>query len=299
LIAGELLLLRHHFAPVELDVSFWQDELRTPDLVLCRTRFVGGMFDEVRNLPGGQRELWSKARIVLAGHLLTQTPRGGVILGPGDLVVSRGWDDHHCRALEYESEYLLVAWRNGSAAGDPPREGGPFFLRGLDARHGPAAAARALTGAIDAGAPRQAILDATGAVLAALASFGLPVAREGAKRAVEPGHHRFARALEATVFPLTARPMTVDLCRALGLGERQTTRLANDFFARFFVTAPGWRGYVRGMRLEIGVVLASNPRATTERVSRALGFASPTALCHAFQSAGMPSPQEVRRQLAL
>jgi hypothetical protein len=42
----------------------------------------------------------------------------------------------------------------------------------------------------------------------------------------------------------------------------------------------------------------SSPRATTELVSRRLGYTSPTVLCRAFAEAGLPSPGNVREALA-
>ncbi|MFO0610967.1 MAG: hypothetical protein U0414_00165 [Polyangiaceae bacterium] len=295
-----MLLLRHAFRPKRLDVDFRQQELRSEDLIVCRARFSGGMFDEVRNLPSGRRRRWSKIRIVLAGHLFARTLRGGEILGPGDAVISRGWDDHRCRALDAHTDYLLVAWRHGTAAGDLPAQGGPLLLRGLGERGSPGACASALAHALDAPLPRPVVMSRLASVLESLVHLGLPVAVDApiaCSEGIQPVHHRFARAMETTFFPLAARPMAVDLGRALALGERQSLRLANEFLVRFFVTATTWRSYVRGMRLELGVFLSSNPDATTDAVSEALGFSSPTALCHAFQSGGLPSPLEVRRQL--
>ncbi len=293
-----MLLLRHAFRPRALDVDFRQQELRSDDLVICRSRFSGGMFDEVRNLPSGRRQHWSKIRIVLAGHLLARTAGGGEILGPGDAVVSLGWDDHRCRALGAHTEYALVAWRHGTDAGDRPTWGGPVALH--RERLGVGAAASALAHALDAPLPFDGVVARAGTLLDAMRGLGLPVSRDapvacGAN--IQPIHRRFARALETTFFPLTARPMAIDLGATLGMGERHALRVANEFLTRFYVTATTWRQFVRGMRLELGVFFSTHPDATTERVSQALGFNSPTALCHAFQSVDLPSPAEVRRQL--
>lgn len=293
-----MLLLRHAFRPRELDVDFRQQELRSEDLVICRSRFSGGMFDEVRNLPSGRRQAWSKIRIVLAGQLFARTSTGGEILGPGDAVVSRGWDDHRCRALGAHAEYMLVAWRHGTAAGDRPAWGGPLAIR--RERFGLGTTASALAHAFDAPLPFDAILLRASSLLDAIARLGLPVAPDAPRACsanIAPIHRRFAHALERTFFPLTARPMAIDLGATLGLGERHALRLANEFLARFYVTATTWRQFVRGMRLELGVFFSTHPDATTERVSQALGFSSPTALCHAFQSVDLPSPGEVRRQM--
>lgn len=149
------------------------------------------------------------------------------------------------------------------------------------------------------GADEQALARAMVAGRNGLRALGVHLDEEAAlasARAVDPQHRRFAAALQDVLLPLASRPMTIDLAQRLGLSNRQVVRLANDYFSRFHVTVDGWREYVGGMRLCIGQFLSSHPMARTESISRTLGFSSPTALCHAFQSAGMPSPQAVRRR---
>lgn len=293
-----LLFLRHHLSSRELDAECWQQELRTEDFVVCRTKFRGGRFDEVPNLPAGNRRSWSKIRVVLGGRIFATTRSGGVVMEPGDLVVSRGWDDHRCRSLEDASEYLLVAWKHGNA-GERPNDGGPLHLRGVDAVLGPSARALDLATAMNGRSP-AAIEHAARVLVRSMVDFGLPLARDVTQESSErivSADRRFSRVIEATLFELASRPMAIDLGNVLGVTERHALRLANDFLRRYYVTAIGWREAVRGLRLELGVFFATNPRATTERVSRAVGFSSPTALCHAFHHAGLPSPNAVRRRL--
>lgn len=294
-----MLVLRHRLTPRSIGAAFGQQEIRSDDLVICRAQFHGGMFDEVANLPSGRRGAWSKVRFILRGRVLTRSRAGDAVLGPGDFVTSVGWDDYWCQALDPTTEYLLVGWKHGGCVGDRPRREGPMYRSRLGARN-PEARAFDLADALDQ--PDDArVLRATTLLMTSLADFGYPVARDAAtaaSRTITMADRRFAHAMESSIFPLTSRPMAIDLGAALGIGDRHAMRLAKRFFQRFFVTASGWREYVRGMRLELGVFLASNAGATTEEVSRALGFASPTALCHAFHSVGMPSPHEVRRRLA-
>lgn len=294
-----MLVLRHQLDPLAIGARFAQQEVRSDELVICRAQFHGGRFDEVPNLPSGRRGTWSKLRFVLRGRILTRSNNGDVVLGPGDFVVSPGWDDWWCQALTEDTEYLLVGWKLGGSAGDRPRWGGPVRAARSCSPSSPEMRAFALADALDV-ADDAAVLRAGSAVLASLALFGMPVAADAvaaASEGITTADRRFAHAMETIVFPLTSRPMAIDLGRVLGIGDRHAMRLAKEFFHRFFVTASGWREYVRGMRLELGVFLASNPHATTEGVSRALGFASPTALCHAFHSVGLASPHDVRRRL--
>ncbi|MFO0729138.1 MAG: hypothetical protein U1E65_35490 [Myxococcota bacterium] len=285
-----MLLLRHQFKLPEIGAAFAQDELRSEELVVCNTVFEGGKFDQVRGLPAGQRHRWSKAVIVLEGHLLAR----GALLRPGDLIISRDWDDYPMRALEERTHYLLLSWRHGMA-GDRPSSSGVI----RDART--LAGARSLAQRLR---DRQGTLwlqHALGALTRSLAWLGAGINEEAAREGPsdDPRHLAVAQALEASLFPLKGQPMVVDFSAALGTGERQTQRLLADYFRRFYVTAPGWRQFVYGMRLEVGVFLASNRRATTEILARALGFASSGALCHAFHRAGLPSPQGVRSALSM
>lgn len=281
-----MLLLRHQFSLPSIGAVFSQHELRSEDLVLCSTLFEGGKFDQVRGLPSGQRDRWSKAVVLLEGHVLSR----GALLRPGDTIISRDWDDYPMRALEPRTRYLLLSWRHGRA-GDRPGSSGVSRDRQT------LCAARTLVAALDAG--QDSVSDALNALTAALAALDIGLSPQAPREApnVEPRHRSVALALQAALFPLRAQPMVVDLCSSVGLGERQMQRLLVDYFQRYYVTAPGWRQFVYGMRLEVGVFLASNSRATSDLLARALGFASPGALCHAFHRAGLPSPQAIRREL--
>lgn len=279
-----MLQLRHQFSVPSIGAAFSQHELRSEDLVICSSLFAGGRFDQVRGLPAGQRRQWSKAVVLLEGHVYAR----GMVLRPGDVVISRDWDDYPMRALDARTRYLLVSWRHGEA-GDRARSSG--ISRDLRTF----GAAQALATELDAGHRASSLA----ALIGALSSLGVGIAPEApwVGPSIDPRHHGVAHALEGALFPLRGQPMVVDLSGALGLGERQTQRLLADYFQRYYVTAPSWRQFVYGMRLEVGVFLASSPGATSDIVARALGFASAAALCHAFHRAGLPSPQAVRRAL--
>jgi hypothetical protein len=136
-------------------------------------------------------------------------------------------------------------------------------------------------------------------MLDVLRASGVPFER-GAERAimanVSAETHAFARALERTLNSPSARPMAVDLAHALGLGQRQALRRANDHFRAFHLTVTNWREYMIGMRLALGAFFSTAPGARTETVSRFVGFGSPVSFCHALHAAGLPSPQDLQRQ---
>jgi hypothetical protein len=89
--------------------------------------------------------------------------------------------------------------------------------------------------------------------------------------------------------------MAVDLAAALGVGERQALRRANDHFHAFHLTISTWRQYVSGIRLAVGAFFMTAPGAKIEEVSERIGFRTPTSFWHALHDAGLPSPQKLQR----
>jgi hypothetical protein len=290
-----MLWLTHRQAAHDFDARFVQYELRSPEFVVYRIRLENGAFDETFEPPASRGNDWSRLAVVLAGEVLAY-PRGApVLLGPGSLLIAPRWNDGRLRHLTTTSDVLFIAWRAPGPVGPPPPEGAIARLPASTR-----AAVADLAGAL-AGSDARAVHDGAASTRSALRSLGLSLDEEAvlaAARTIEPWHARFGAALEAVLFPLSGKPMAVDLGNQLGLGGRQVVRLANEYFARFHVSVETWSEYVRGMRFSLGLFFASHPSARTESLSRALGFSSPTALCHAFQAAGLPSPQTVRRELA-
>ena len=210
-----MLQLRHQFSVPSIGAAFSQHELRSEDLVICSSLFAGGRFDQVRGLPAGQRRQWSKAVVLLEGHVYAR----GMVLRPGDVVISRDWDDYPMRALDARTRYLLVSWRHGEA-GDRARSSG--ISRDLRTF----GAAQALATELDAGHRASSLA----ALIGALSSLGVGIAPEApwVGPSIDPRHHGVAHALECALGPRRGQPRVVDLSGALGLGERQTQRLLAD-----------------------------------------------------------------------
>ena len=57
-----------------------------------------------------------------------------------------------------------------------------------------------------------------------------------------------------------------------------------------------WRSALHQARVLSALRLLSAPGATTERVAKLAGFRSPSALCHTFAVAGLPSPGALARE---
>jgi hypothetical protein len=89
-------------------------------------------------------------------------------------------------------------------------------------------------------------------------------------------------ALDRSLSDLCARPMIVDLQDALGASPRHLQRLIASFHAQYGFDAGGWRDALRRRRMLVGTALMTAPGASTDVVSRALGYGSTTAFCHAL-----------------
>ncbi len=269
-----------------------QHELRSEDLVVIREVHRGGIVDET--LAPERADGWAGVRYLLEGPGVACLPDRSVDLRAEDAIVCSKVGRAPVRSLTMTTDVLHIVWRRDSAIGaSVPQDVKLAFspLTRASLRRVVESLAAEDQGAGPFGAIREALL--------ALRSEGLPVAPPPAN-----GHHSasvndyaVARALERVAFPLSTRPMSIDLSRALGVGEYHALRLANRYFRCFHLCVRSWRDYLKGQRVALGAFFMGRPGARTDEVARALGFQSPTSFCHAFLSAGLPSPQKVQRSL--
>lgn len=89
----------------------------------------------------------------------------------------------------------------------------------------------------------------------------------------------------------------VDLEAFSGWPERSLRRHMGRHLKKYHFNAQAWRELYRRWRLSTGLALMGSRCATTEAVSELLGYSSPTALCRAFASSGLPSPGSIRQLL--
>lgn len=267
-----------------------QDELRDGTLVVLRTRHEGARFDDTLypETSAGSTSL----RFVLGAPLVVRAGARLLDLGTGRLDTSSEHGASHARSLGTSSDVLTVGWR--VTAGARARLPG-----GVDVAPSASVAARLRAFAellSDPQAGPHALGPALDDVRAALASEGLDVPPRAAAGA-PPCDLEVAAAVQRIDASLPSHPTSVDLARALGVGEPHAVRRANAFFRRYYLCADGWRGYLRDRRLGHALFSLGHPRARTDEVARALGYRSATSLCHAFQRAGLPSPRAVQREL--
>jgi AraC-like DNA-binding protein len=111
---------------------------------------------------------------------------------------------------------------------------------------------------------------------------------------VPRGLSALSRALCDVGGRMQAGPTIVDVESRLGMSRRHVARLFQDMASRYGVDGASWRQTIDLWRLRSAVALLTHPDARTAQVARAVGYASPEALCHAFARAGLPSPGRIR-----
>lgn len=233
--------------------------------------------------------------IALEGETLLRTNRGQQIIRAGDCVIQRHsqpWTGRH----EGRVGVLIVEWETGMLATRmlPPGTCEPL----------PAETARRISELVpllrNKETSPETAAEACQAILALLRAEGFPFDPVTAGDLQEPLPPFFAplsRAFDAALSSFT-QPALLDLERTLGLSERQVQRQLLRFNEHYTIHSSGrWRDLIRWWRLPMGAALMSSPKATTEGVSRKLGYASARAFCDAFAAAGLPSPGSIRDAL--
>ncbi len=153
--------------------------------------------------------------------------------------------------------------------------------------------ARLASAGLDGPDPTSAVLE----LVDVLRANGLPLERfeRGDLAPTTADEQRLARAIDAGLSRLEAFPSIEDVADELGWTTRHVNRRYGELAATLGMTASTWRGLLHHMRLVTAFRLLSVPTATTELVARRTGFRSPSALCHAFAKAGLPSPGVLAR----
>jgi hypothetical protein len=133
-----------------------------------------------------------------------------------------------------------------------------------------------------------------------LRSFGVgfePVSAGDLAEAARPAEEeqRLHEVIAQQLTQLDSSPAIVDLIDELGFGERQLHRRIAKLATRYNLPWTNWRSALHHARMLHAIRLIGVPGATTEQVARLAGFRAPTALCHAFADAGLPSPGVLAR----
>lgn len=288
-----MIAVEHGYTLPSCGFAFRQTELRSPSLLVVRRRLRGARSsDHLFNLASRRPTAWPCVRIVLSGEAIASVDGREVRLGPGDAVIGDHFDAMPWTTTSDDGDTIFVTWPEAATSG-------PGVLPALSSTHLPAAAER-LASSMSQEAPRHAAVAGAKNLLAVLAAEGII---DDPRRFHDSGSEppeafaRFATALGGVLSQRTGWPMTVDLASALGIGERQVTRLASSYFRSLYVSVDSLGAYLARARMWVATAAMTNPRARTEDVAKHFGFSSPVALCHAFTAAGLPSPRLVRRAL--
>lgn len=131
-------------------------------------------------------------------------------------------------------------------------------------------------------------------LFAILRSIGIPL-----ELADVPGELSPMSALNAAVArwlsALERFPSIDDVAAEVSWNQRRVHRALTALTTQYAVPWTDWRSALHAFRLLNATRLLRSPRATTEQVARLTGFRSPSALCHAFTRASLPSPGALTR----
>lgn len=205
-------------------------------------------------------------------------------VAPGDLALSDQREGGTEAYAGRPARWIVMDW-------DPAVVGAPYAQPLSIARLGRVDLARLSKAADGVGGPRSA--QACAEIVRVLRSVGLSFERLDVPHFSQPppeAEQRLADVLGAQLSNLRAHPAIEDVVSELGWNARLVHRRIAATASRYGLPWEHWRAVLYHLRLVSALRLLSAPGATTELVARLTGFRSPSALCHTFDDAGLPSP---------
>lgn len=288
-----MLRERRLLAPRELDAFHIATELRTPELRvgLHRARNVSSDYALlVQASPFTEPASRVGLTIVLDGQARFEEADRQVWLEAGDVVQS----DHARRGTEahagQSSRVFLLEW---SPAVLGASKTGSFEVARLDAR------ARARLSTLADAFERDPSASTLVAIFDLLRAFGLPferMTRADLERSPVPTEQQLLTdAVARSLSRLEDLPAIDDVEAELALTQRTLHRQLRSIADVYALTWAHWRAALHQARVLAALRMLAAPGATTELVARLAGFRSPSALCHTFAVAGLPSPGVLAR----
>jgi AraC-like DNA-binding protein len=283
-----------HLAPRELDAFHVATELRSPEIRLGvhRGRNVASDYALLaRASPFTAPCSRTGLTIVLDGNVRFDEDGRRAWLEPGDLVES----DHARQATEAHagatSCVILLEWSPAFAGA--PRTGA-FGVGRLDAR------TRNRLGRLAFAFERDASASMLVEIFDLLRAFGLPferLTRADVERDAAPSQQQaLVDAVARSLSRLEGLPAIDDVQAELALSQRTLHRQLQSIADQYALTWGHWRSALHQARVLSALRMLGAPGATTELVARLAGFRSPSALCHTFAVAGLPSPGVLARE---
>lgn len=281
-------------APTALDARHVAVEIRTPWLRvgLHRARNVASDYSLLAQAsPFAAPHPRSGLTLVIEGQGRFDEAGRTAWLEPGDLVQSehaRQGTEAHAGAA---SRVLLLEWDHRHAT--RPMSG-RFETTRLDAR------TRARLAVLLERFERDASAALTVEILDLLRALGVPLerlARADLEHDAPAATHRsLASAVARSLSRVDRFPSIDDVEDEVSMNQRTLNRHLRAMAERYALTWAHWRSALHQTRVLTALRLLAAPGATTELVARLAGFRSPSALCHTFALAGLPSPGVLARE---
>lgn len=114
--------------------------------------------------------------------------------------------------------------------------------------------------------------------------------------AVDAQTELLSRALDHVLSAMDDQPMVVDLAEHLELSPRQLQRVVTAFHTHYGFNSGTWQDTRSRRRVMMGASLMTVVNASTEYVSRVVGYRSPQSFARALQMAGLPPPAQIRAE---
>lgn len=156
---------------------------------------------------------------------------------------------------------------------------------------------RAWAAALEGPEPGRATLE----IMAIFRAIGVPLLRLDHDHLVDrtsAADRALSTAFARHLARLEAHPSIEDVSAEVGQSARHVHRRIAALAAQYSFPWQHWRASLHQARMLAALRMVS-VGATTELVARKTGFRSPTALCHAFAKAGLPSPGALARSAKL
>lgn len=135
--------------------------------------------------------------------------------------------------------------------------------------------------------------------LCALHEAGAPVSvrdLHALDESVDAHTEQLSRALDLVLSAMDDQPMVVDLAEHLELSPRQLQRVVTAFHTHYGFNSGTWQDTRSRRRVMMGASLMTVANASTEYVSRVVGYRSPQSFARALQMAGLPAPAQIRAE---
>lgn len=234
--------------------------------------------------------------VVLRGRV--RDVENGIVrwLEPGHFAIGRALDSLYMR-IEGEEVLLLSIEYNLGSLGTSAPIGLPTGTLGSAAVDDLTEDALALIRAVN----EASIAGAIGRVFARLRAEGVPFDAWKARdlvTPVAPSLQRVADVVGAQLSNIGGAPGTRDLEESLGVTRRRVSQLIGELATRYGMNGMDWRTMRDRWRVMSSLLAMSHPKARTEAVASAVGYGSANAFCHAYRQAKLPSPGNVRAELA-